>query len=95
MDKQKKYKKNYGIPFFAMTFLAAAVFEFYYIMTEPYSEFMLIGIGIIMLITGYLTIDSILTAKAESDAKKEEQNDMMLKAQKAIYIATKKKCQGC
>lgn len=90
MDKQKKYKKNYGIPFFAMTFLAAAVFEFYYIMTEPYSEFMLIGIGIIMLITGYLTIDSILTAKAESDAKKEEQNDMMLKAQKAIYIATKK-----
>jgi hypothetical protein len=90
MDKQKKYKKNYGIPFFAMAFLAAAVFEFYYIMTEPYSEFMLIGIGIIMLITGYLTIDSILTAKAESDAKKEEQNDMMLKAQKAIYIATKK-----
>ena len=50
MDKQKKYKKNYGIPFFAMAFLAAAVFEFYYIMTEPYSEFMLIGIGIIMLI---------------------------------------------
>ena len=28
MDKQKKYKKNYGIPFFAMAFLAAAVFEF-------------------------------------------------------------------
>ena len=53
MDKQKKYKKNYGIPFFAMAFLAAAVFEFYYIMTKPYSEFMLIGIGIIMLITGY------------------------------------------
>lgn len=90
MDKQKKYKKNYGIPFFAMSFLAAAVFEFYYIMTKPYSEFMLIGIGIIMLITGYLTIDSILTAKADSDAAKAEQNDMMLKAQKAIYIATKK-----
>ena len=73
-----------------MSFLAAAVFEFYYIMTKPYSEFMLIGIGIIMLITGYLTIDSILTAKADSDAAKAEQNDMMLKAQKAIYIATKK-----
>ena len=90
MDKQKKYRKTYGIPFFSMAFLAAAVFEFYWILVNPYDYFMLIGIGIIMIITGYLTIDSILKAKADSDADKAEQNDMILKAQKAIYIATKK-----
>ena len=90
MDKQKNYRKNYGIPFFSMAFLAACVFEFYWIMSNPYAHFMLIGIGIIMLITGYLTVDSILKIKADSDAEKAEQNDMILKAQKAIYIATKK-----
>ena len=90
MDKQKNYRKNYGIPFFSMAFLAACVFEFYWIMSNPYDHFMLIGIGIIMLITGYLTVDSILKIKADSDAEKAEQNDMILKAQKAIYIATKK-----
>ena len=90
MDKQKKYRKTYGIPFFSMAFLAAAVFEFYWILVNPYDYFMLIGIGIIMIITGYLTVDSILKAKADNDADKAEQNDMILKAQKAIYIATKK-----
>lgn len=43
-----------------------------------------------MIVMGYLTIDSILKAKADSEALKNEQNEMMLKAQKAIYIATKK-----
>ena len=90
MDKQKKYRKNYGIPFFSMAFLAALIFEFYWILVKPYDYFMIIGIGIIMIITGYLTVDSILKAKADSDADKAEQNDMILKAQKAIYIATKK-----
>lgn len=90
MDKQKKYRKNYGIPFFSMAFLTALVFEFYWILVNPYDYFMIIGIGIIMIITGYLTVDSILKAKSDADAEKAEQNDMMLKAQKAIYIATKK-----
>lgn len=90
MDKQKNNRKNYGVPFFSMAFLAACVFEFYWIMSNPYDHFMLIGIGIIMIITGYLTVDSILKIKADSDAEKAEQNDMILKAQKALYIATKK-----
>ena len=90
MDKQKSNRKNYGTAYYAMAFLAAFFFEFYWIMTNPYEYFMLLGIGIIMIIMGYLTIDSILKAKADSDAQKNEQNEMMLKAQKAIYIATKK-----
>ena len=52
MDKQKKYRKNYGIPFFSMAFLAAAVFEFYWILVNPYDYFMILGIGAIMIITG-------------------------------------------
>ena len=90
MDKQKSDRKNYGTAYYAMAFLAAFFFEFYWIMTNPYEYFMLLGIGIIMIIMGYLTIDSILKVKADADAKKNEQNEMMLKAQKAIYIATKK-----
>lgn len=90
MDKQKDNVKNYGTAYYAMAFLAAFFFEFYWIMTNPYEYFMLIGTGIIMIIMGYLTIDSILKAKADNDALKAEQNEMMLKAQKAIYIATKK-----
>ena len=90
MDKQTNNRKNYGTAYYAMAFLAAFFFEFYWIMTSPYDYFMLLGLGIIMIIMGYLTIDSILKAKADSEAAKAEQNDMMLKAQKAIYIATKK-----
>ena len=90
MDKQKSDRKNYGTAYYAMAFLAAFFFEFYWIMTNPYEYFMLLGIGIIMIIMGYLTIDSILKVKADADEKKNEQNEMMLKAQKAIYIATKK-----
>ena len=90
MEKSNNNRKNYGTAYYAMAFLAAFFFEFYWIMTNPLDHFMLLGIGVIMLITGYLTIDSLLKAKADSDAAKHEQNDMMLKAQKAIYIATKK-----
>lgn len=90
MDKQKSNKKNYGTAYYAMAFLAAFFFEFYWIMTDPYNYFMLLGIGFIMIVMGYLTIDSILKAKADSEALKNEQNEMMMKAQKAIYIATKK-----
>lgn len=90
MDKSNNNRKNYGTAFFAMAFLVAFFFELYWIMTKPYEHFMMIGTGIIMIIMGYLTIDSLLKAKADSDAARNEQNEMMLKAQKAIYIATKK-----
>ena len=90
MDKTKNTRKNYGTAYYATAFLAAFFFEFYWIMTDPYNYFMLLGTGFIMIIMGYLTIDSLLKAKADNDAIKNEQNEMMLKAQKAIYIATKK-----
>lgn len=90
MDKSKNNRKNYGTAYFATAFLAAFFFEFYWIMTDPYNHFMLFGTGFIMIIMGYLTIDSLLKTKADNDAIKNEQSEMMLKAQKAIYIATKK-----
>ena len=36
MDKQKSDRKNYGTAYYAMAFLAAFFFEFYWIMTNPY-----------------------------------------------------------
>lgn len=90
MDKLKKNNKNYGTAFFATAFLAAFFFEFYWIINEPFNYFMMLGTGFIMLVMGYLTFDSLLKEKADNDAIRNEQNEMILKAQKAIYIATKK-----
>ena len=44
-------------------------------MTDPYNHFMLFGTGFIMIIMGYLTIDSLLKTKADNDAIKNEGND--------------------
>lgn len=88
-----KQTKNYGTTYFALAFIVAVLFELYFIMTNPYNYFMLIGIGIIMLITGYLTFDSIAKSKADAANRLAEQNDMMLKASKAIYLATKRSSQ--
>lgn len=85
--------KNFGTTFFALAFIVAVFFEFYFIMTNPYNYFMLIGIGIIMIILGYLTFDSIYKAKAATQRQLNEQNEMMLKASKAIYLATKRNTQ--
>lgn len=88
-----KPNKNYGTTFFALAFIVAIFFELYFIMTNPYNYFMLIGIGIIMIILGYLTFDSISKAKEAATKQLNEQNEMMLKASKAIYLATKRNTQ--
>ena len=88
-----KPNKNYGTTFFALAFIVAIFFELYFIMTNPYNYFMLIGIGIIMIILGYLTFDSISKAKEAVAKQLNEQNEMMLKASKAIYLATKRNTQ--
>lgn len=88
-----KSNKNYGTTFFALAFIVAIFFELYFIMTNPYNYFMLIGIGIIMIILGYLTFDSISKAKEAATKQLNEQNEMMLKASKAIYLATKRNTQ--
>lgn len=88
-----KSNKNYGTTFFALAFIVAIFFELYFIMTNPYNYFMLIGIGIIMIILGYLTFDSISKAKEAAAKQLNEQNEMMLKASKAIYLATKRNTQ--
>jgi|GEM_PF-6020593 len=88
-----KPNKNYGTTFFALAFIVAIFFELYFIMTNPYNYFMLIGIGIIMIILGYLTFDSISKANEAAAKQLNEQNEMMLKASKAIYLATKRNTQ--
>lgn len=88
-----KPNKNYGTTFFALAFIVAIFFELYFIMTNPYNYFMLIGIGVIMIILGYLTFDSISKAKEAAAKQLNEQNEMMLKASKAIYLATKRNTQ--
>ncbi len=83
-------QKNSPIVFYILVFIVAVFFELYWIGTFPYDYFMLIGIGLVVLITGYLTFDSIIKSYSEAQEIKYEQNELMIKAQKAIYLATKK-----
>lgn len=90
METNDQNKPNSGLPFYSLTFLVALLFELYWIFTRPYDYFMLIGIGIILIITGYLTMDSLLKIRSAELLERRQQNETMIKAQKAIYLATKK-----
>lgn len=84
------HNNNNGIIYYTLTFVIALLFELYWIFTNPYDYFMIVGIGIIVVITCYLTIDGIVKAKNAERIAREQHNEMMIKAQKAIYLATKK-----
>lgn len=88
MENNKK--KNSPLVYFILTFIVAVFFELYWINIHPYDYFMLIGIGLVVLITGYLSFDGIIKMRNEAEELKREQNETMIKAQKAIYLATKK-----
>ncbi len=87
---EKNTKKNSPLVYFILTFITAVFFELYWINIHPYDYFMLIGIGLVVLITGYLSFDGVIKMRNESEELKREQNETMIKAQKAIYLATKK-----
>ena len=90
---ESKNNKNFGTTYFALAFIVAIFFELYFILTNPYQTVMLLGTGLIVVITGYLTFDSIAKAKAAEAARRDEQSDMLIKASKAIYLATKRSSQ--
>lgn len=87
---EKNTKKNSPLVYFILTFITAVFFELYWINIHPYDYFMLVGIGLVVLITGYLSFDGIIKMRSEAEELKREQNETMIKAQKAIYLATKK-----
>lgn len=87
---EKNTKKNSPLVYFILTFITAVFFELYWINIHPYDYFMLVGIGLVVLITGYLSFDGIIKMRNEAEELKREQNETMIKAQKAIYLATKK-----
>ena len=60
MDKQKSNRKNYGTAYYAMAFLAAFFFVFYWIMTNPYEYFIISYIFFQVII--YYICSKILTA---------------------------------
>ena len=51
---------------------------------------MLAGIGIILCILGYLSIDGILNIIHSAEQKRDEQAETLIKAGKAIYLTTKR-----
>ena len=88
-NKKAKLKFNFII-ICIIGFIVSIFFEFYFISYFPYDYFMLFGIGIIMCIFGYLSIDGVLEIINQTMEKRNEQNEIMIKASKAIYLTTKK-----
>lgn len=90
-DSFEKEKRKFNfIILYILGFIISVFFEFYWISYFPYDYFMLFGIGIILCIFGYLSIDGILEMLHRSQKQKEKQNEVMIKASKAIYLTTKK-----
>ena len=87
--KQQKAKFNFVI-IYILGFVISAFFEFYWISYYPYDYFMLAGIGIILCILGYLSIDGILNIIHSAKQKRDEQAETLIKAGKAIYLTTKR-----
>ena len=86
--KQQKSKFNFVI-IYILGFVISVFFEFYWISYYPYDYFMLAGIGIILCILGYLSIDGILNIIHSAEQKRDEQAETLIKAGKAIYLTTK------
>ncbi len=89
MDERKK-SKNSPIVFYLLGFIVASFSEIYWITNFTYDYFMILGIGLIVVIMGYLAFDGIFKSLKEAEELRREQNELMIKAQKAIYLATKK-----
>ena len=87
--KQQKAKFNFVI-IYILGFVISVFFEFYWISYYPYDYFMLAGIGIILCILGYLSIDGILNIIHSAEQKRDEQAETLIKAGKAIYLTTKR-----
>lgn len=91
MSSNKKTKSKFNFIIICIIgFVVSIFFEFYFINYFPYDYFMLFGTGIIMCIFGYLSIDGILEIINQTSRKRDEQNEIMIKASKAIYLTTKK-----
>lgn len=90
-DSFEKEKRKFNfIILYILGFIISVFFEFYWISYFPYDYFMLFGIGIILCIFGYLSIDGVLEMLHHAQKQKEKQNEVMIKASKAIYLTTKK-----
>lgn len=98
-------KKRLTIGFFSICFLAAVITEAYFIQAESGNLFSVAGIGLVVLITGYLLFDSIRSKLVQSTKDMRFYLDQYLREEtykwderfteannlwKATYTATKK-----
>ena len=93
MTSKTDFNKKKKFPIISICFLGFIIsifFEFYWINYFPYDYFMLFGIGIILCIFGYLTIDALVDMIHQNAERREAQNEVMIKASKAIYVTAKK-----
>ncbi len=98
-------KKKLNIIFFGLFFMGSAVAEAYFIQTGSKDYISVVGIGAVLLISGYLLMDSIRSKLAEQGRnirdyvdrmyqeetqRRNEQLTELINLQKATYTASKK-----
>lgn len=98
-------KKRLNIIFFSLCFLGSVIVEAYFIQTGAGNLFSIVALGLVVLITGYLLLDSIRSKLSESGKEIKNYIDQMYleetgrwnerltelqNLQKATYTATKK-----
>ncbi|MBE5940412.1 MAG: hypothetical protein E7266_08445 [Lachnospiraceae bacterium] len=89
-ENKNKSPHKVNTVIFIILFLIAILFEIYWIMTYPEDIFMLIGIGLVAIIMGFFAFEGIMDTYMEVQKQRYEQNEMLIKTQKALYLATKK-----
>lgn len=113
-DRSRQYSEDRGISnmkkklntvFFGLFFLGSVVAETYFIQTSSGDYISVVGIGIVLLISGYLLMDSVRSKLAEQGKgiksyvermyqdetrQRNQQLTELINLQKATYSATKK-----
>lgn len=79
MKEKVLKKKTLNITFYSLFFLASLLGEAYCLVNLKDDIFSMLGIGIIVLIAGYLLIDCILYELEAHNRKEKEEREKLLK----------------
>ena len=93
MKSEEKNKSRWNINitiFYPIGFLIAFLFELYWIHHYPDDYILLFEIGMVLCVLGYLSLNGVYRSIRKTITRIEEQHEVIIKSQKAIYLTVKK-----
>ncbi len=89
-NKNNNSIHKFNTVIFVILFLIAILFEIYWFVNYPDDIFLIVGIGVIAIIMGFFAFEGLMDEYMTVQKQRYEQNEMLIKTQKALYLATKK-----